>query len=132
MNLLPAVLASTKARRLLADEAVFVKNGVITECAHSNISILKNGELFTHPQSRRILPGIQRKELISTCQRLQIPVNEVAFSVQDLLCADEILVTSSSRLCQRASAVDGISAGGKDKALANKILDEIFSSFPHA
>ena len=129
VNLLPAVLAATKAKRADADEAVFLRNGFVTECAHSNVSILKGGTLFTHPKSRRILPGIQRAQLLSACERLCIPVCEKPFSREALLEADEVLVTSTTKLCQRASMIDGRAVGQKDSALALRIMNEIFSDF---
>lgn len=129
VNLLPAVLASAKAKAAGADEAVFVRENTVTECAHSNISILKNGTLFTHPKSRRILPGTQREQLIRACQMLKIPVREIPFSAKDLFDADEIFVTSSSRLCQRASFINGKAVGYKDEKLASYILDDIFWDF---
>ncbi len=129
VNLLPAVLASTKARLASADEAVFVRGETVTECAHSNISILKDGTLYTHPKSRRILPGTQREQLLFTCKKLNIPVNERAFSVKELLEADEIFITSSSKLCQRAAFINQKHVGLKDTKLASRILDEIFLDF---
>ena len=129
VNLLPAVLAATKAKRAGADEAVFLRNGFVTECAHSNVSILKNGTLFTHPKSRRILPGIQRAQLISACERLCIPICETPFSKEALMDADEIFITSTTRLCQRAYMIGDQACGQKDPDLALRIMDEIFSDF---
>ena len=129
VNLLPAVLASTKARAAGADEAVFLHDGIITECAHSNVSILKNGMLFTHPKSRRILPGIQRAQLLLACKRLNIPVSETAFPKEALMDADEIFVTSTTKLCQRAYMVDDRAVGMKSSALALRIMDTMFSDF---
>ena len=129
VNLLPAVLAATKAKRANADEAVFVRDGFVTECAHSNVSILKNGTLFTHPKSRRILPGIQRAQLILTCEQLGVPVCETPFSKEALLDADEVFVTSTTRLCQRAYMIGDRAVGQRDSALALRIMDKIFSDF---
>ena len=49
LNLLPSVMASQKAKKAFADEAVFVRKGIVTECSHSNIHYLKDDILFTHP-----------------------------------------------------------------------------------
>ena len=129
VNLLPAVLASTKASVADADEAVFIRKGIVTECAHSNVSILKNGVLFTHPNGRRILPGISRKQLIVACKKLSIPVSETPFSFKSLMNADEVFVTSSSRLCQRASTVNGRPVGFRNENAARCLLDTIFKDF---
>ena len=58
LNLLPSVLAAQKAEAEGCDESVFHRGEVVTECAHSNCSILKNGVLKTHPNDHYILPGI--------------------------------------------------------------------------
>ncbi len=131
-NLLPAVLASARARKHGADEAVFIRNAIVTECAHSNVSILKNGMLFTHPTDRHILPGIARERLIDTCLALKIPVSEQPFGVKALLEADEILITSTSKICLRAGAVGGRAVGMRDETRARRIIDALFADFWHS
>ena len=128
-NLLPAVLASAKAKKQGADEAVFIRDGAVTECAHSNISILKNGTLLTHPTDTHILPGIARERLIDACRTLKIPVHERPFRARELMDADEILVTSTSKICARAGTVCGRTAGMKDARRAKEITDILFSDF---
>ena len=128
-NLLPAVLASAKAKKQGADEAVFIRDGFVTECAHSNISILKNGTLLTHPTDAHILPGIARERLIDACRTLHIPVCERLFRAKELMDADEILVTSTTKICARAAAVAGKAAGMKDARRAKEITDVLFSDF---
>ena len=115
LNLLPSVLASTAASEAGCDEAVFHRGATVTECAHSNISILKSGILYTHPTSELILPGITRRHLLIACESLGIPYREHAFTVDDLYCADEVLVTSTSRLCRCATSINGRPVGGKDR-----------------
>ncbi len=107
VNLLPAVLASKEAERAGADEAVFIKNGTVTECAHSNIHFIKDGALHTHPADSSILPGIAREHLFKICKRLGIPVFERKFTLSELACSDSVLVTSTSKLCLIADTLDG-------------------------
>ena len=114
VNLLPAVLASTKAEEAGADEAVFHRGEIVTECAHSNISILKNGTLITHPESSHILPGITRRHLIDCAHSLGIPVCERAFTLEELFSADEVIVSSTTKLLLSAESIDGKTVGGGD------------------
>ena len=79
----------------------------VTECAHSNISIIKNGILYTHPKCELILPGIAREALLDEAKRLGIPRREEAFSREALWSADAALVTSSTKICMLADSVDG-------------------------
>lgn len=48
----------------------------VTECAHSNCHIIKDGKLITAPTDNLILPGIVRAHLIKACKKLEIPVSE--------------------------------------------------------
>lgn len=128
-NLLPAVIASTEAEKCGADEVVFIKNGVVTECAKSNISILKQGRLITHPKSNRILPGITREHLLSIATENGIEIIQRPFTVSELLSADEILITSSSKLCKVANQIDGISVGGKDVRHASLLCKKMYEHY---
>ncbi len=129
LNLIPNVIASQKAAAAGCKEAVFYRpGGRVTECAHSNVHILKDGTLYTAPTDNLILPGIARAHLLSACRRLDIPVREEPYYLPDLMDADEIIVTSSSNLCLHADQIDGQPAGMKDEknyeALRSSVLEE--------
>ena len=132
INLLPAVMASGEAERSGCDEAVLHRGMTVTECAHSNVSILKNGKLYTHPTNNLILPGITRAHLLMACRNLGIPYEERAFTLEELFAADEILISSTTKLCRRAGEVDGVKCGMKDEknatALCKFLLNE-YNSF---
>ena len=121
LNLLPNVLAAQRTKEANCYEAVFVRDGFVTECAHSNVQMLKDGALVTHPADNHILPGIARKHLIQACFALEIPVEERLFTLEELKDADEVIVTSSSALCMSAKTIDGQPVGGKDTALLNSL-----------
>lgn len=114
LNLLPSVIASTRAEECGADEAVFHRGDTVTECAHSNIAILKGGTLITHPESCLILPGITRRQLIRAAKKLGIPVCERPFTLAELYSADEVIVTSTTKLALAAGSIDGHTVGGGD------------------
>ncbi len=129
LNLLPAVLASSYAEGMGADEAVFHRGNEVTECAHSNISILKGGKLITHPTDMHILPGITRARLIRMCQDMGIAVEERVFTRGDLLRSDAALVTSSSKLCLIAESVDGVRLHLRARESAVAICERFFDEF---
>lgn len=129
INLLPAVLASTEADLEGCDEAVFVKDSIVTECSKSNISILKQGRAITHPKTNRILPGITREHLLSICKELSIPYEERGFTLEELYSADEILITGTGKLCKTASRINGVRVGGKDPYLAKKICNKMYDEY---
>ncbi len=108
VNLLPNVLASTYAEQMGADEAVFIKDGIVRECSHSNISILQNGALITHPLDCHILPGIMRGALIEGARKLGITVEERYYTKEDIFLADGVFITSTTRRVAMANMLDGI------------------------
>ena len=128
LNLIPSVLANQRAVERGCDEAVLHRGSRVTECAHSNISMLKDGVLHTAPTDELILPGITRKHLLQLAREHDIPVVEKPFSMVELMNADEVIVTSSSALCMKAESIDGIPVGGKDpqrlKLLQNAYLEK--------
>ena len=132
LNLIPAVMASQKAKEAGCEEAVLYRpGGRVTECAHSNVHILQGGVLRTAPTDNLILPGIARAHLIKACHALGIPVREEAFSLDEMYAADEIIITSSSKLCMFADEIDRRQAGRKDpetmEAIRAWIIDEFNS-----
>lgn len=129
LNLIPACLAITAAKRAGCAEAIFVRNGMITECAHSNVSIFKNDALITHPLDETILPGTARKRLIEAAKRCGYAVEERAFNVVELLQADEVVVHSSGSFCVPVKSVDGIAVGGKAPAMLKTLQDVLVEDF---
>lgn len=129
INLLPSVLAAEKARRAGCDEAVLHRGERVTECSHCNVHILKDGVFRTAPADCYILPGIARRHLIDMCGVLGVPVEEKPFTVNELLAADEVLVSSSSTLCIQAIEIDGKPVGGKDPVLLDRIRSAVYREF---
>lgn len=129
VNLLPAVLSMAKAEREGCDEAVFVKKGIVTECSKSNIAIIKRGRIITHPKTNDILPGIAREHMLICCQRLNIPICERKFGLDELMEADEVLVTSTTKLCKTAGYLNQLPIGGKSPELAQKLCNEMHNEF---
>ena len=129
LNLIPSVMAAQDAARRGVQETVFHRDGIVTECAHSNVSILKDGVFYSHPNDELILRGIAKTHMIQACYRLGITVMEKPYTLDDLRAADEIIVTSSSNFCLHACELDGAPAGGKDPATLKAIQDAVLQEY---
>lgn len=133
LNLIPSCVATEKAKKAGCQEAVFYRaGGRVTECAHSNVHIIKGGKLVTAPTDNLILPGIARAHLIRMCKKLGIPVSETPYTLKELFEAEEVLVTSSSNLCLHACEIDGKPVGGKNPELLEKIRSALLGEFYEA
>ncbi len=95
--LLPNVLAKNAAHRAGADEAVFVHNGIVTECCSTNLFAVINGQVWTHPVGPKVLPGITRAILLDMEQHVGIEILERPFTEQQAAQADELFITSTTR-----------------------------------
>ena len=121
------------AKEAGCDEVVFIRPGNrVTECAHSNVQILQGGTLRTAPCDNLILPGIARAHLLRACDALGIPVLEKPFTKEELMVADEVIVTSSSHLCMRAEQIDGQAVGSKDPETYEKLRTFLLEEFYEA
>lgn len=129
LNLIPNVLAAQHAAEQNCQEAVFVRDGFVTESAHSNIHILKGGVLVTHPADEHILPGIARRHLIDMCVQMNIPVEERLYTIEELLEADEVVVSASSTFGIRVAHVDGITVGGRDRETYARLSEALTREF---
>ena len=129
INLLPSVLTAEMAAKAGVDETVMHRGERVTECSHSNVSILKNGVFITPPADEYILPGVGRAHLIAASKTLGIPVEERIFTMDELRDADEIIVSSAGSLCLAACELDGKPVGGKDPVTLRKLQDFVVADW---
>lgn len=109
VNLLPNVLARQRAAEAGCREAVFVEaDGTVTEASAANLFIVDEaGVLRTHPADERILPGITRAVVLELARALGLPVEERAFTLEELLRAREAFLTGTTSFVLPVATVDG-------------------------
>ena len=131
VSLLPNVLAKQKAVESGAYEAFQVdEEGFVTEGSSTNAWIVdKDGTLITRPTSNSILAGITRADLLKLLEQSDYKVELRAFTVDELLNAREVFLTSSSSYVQPVVEVDGkVIGNGKPGSISNG-LRTIFKDF---
>jgi D-alanine transaminase len=95
ISLLPNVLAAEDAHTQNAVEAIFIRNGMATEGSHSSFIAVKNGIVYTHPDSNLILPGITKKVVIEICKANNIKVIEEGIPATELNFMDEMMIVGT-------------------------------------
>ncbi|MEM1502698.1 D-amino-acid transaminase [Domibacillus sp. 8LH] len=124
LNLLPNLLAKQEAFEAGAFEAVFVRDGVVTEGSSSNLFLVKEGELITPPATKHILHGITRMAVIDIAAELGIPVKEETFAPDAVLKADEVFLTSTGiEIVPVTNADDQKIGSGKPGNITKKIYE---------
>lgn len=107
-SLIANIMYAQEARDNNVAEIILLNKNIVTECSSSNIFIVKNGIIYTHPKNNQILPGITREVIIKYAINNNIKVVEQAFTKEQLFNADEVWISSSRRELLPITKIDGI------------------------
>jgi D-alanine transaminase len=107
LNLLPNVLAKQEALDRGCGEAILHRNGTVTECSASNVMMVKNGTIYTHPADNYILHGITRTVLLKLAKQEGLPIEERPFTLAELNAADEVFICGTTVEVTPVIQVDG-------------------------
>jgi D-alanine transaminase len=125
--LLPNTLCFQEATARGFFECAFVRNGIITECSHSNIFFVIKGILYTHPESVTVLSGITRKNIIRVTKNAGIPVKEEAIAEKRLNNVQEIFITNTSGEITPVTKVNDLIIGGGIPGPVTRMIREKFN-----
>ena len=107
-SLLANTLYAQEAKNNDAEETILYRDGIVTEASSSNVFIVKSNCIYTHPKGPNILPGITREKVIECAKINNITVNESSFTKEQLMDADEVWISSSTREIIPITIIDGI------------------------
>lgn len=124
--LLPNVLAQQAAVDAGAKDAIFVRDGVAIEGAHSNFFGVFNGTVVTYPQSNLILGGITREFVLELADELGLPVELRPIPIEDLWAADELFFTGTTTEVKPCVQVDGRAVGDGTVGPVTRALYDAF------
>ncbi|NIR42619.1 MAG: D-amino acid aminotransferase [Gemmatimonadetes bacterium] len=110
IGLLPNVIAYQHARSENCHEALLVRDGVVTEGAHSSAFCVQDGVVYTHPIDN-ILPSITRRYLIESLRADGVEVREEGVRLEDFRGADEIFLTGTTTEIMGVVSIDGTPVG---------------------
>ena len=105
-SLLANTMYSQQAKQAQVEEVILHRNNTITEGATSNVFIVKNSTLFTHPTGNHILSGITRDLVIESAKHCNLTIKESAVTIDELLSADEVWISSSTREVMPITKID--------------------------
>jgi D-alanine transaminase len=123
VNLLGAVLAKQHAVAGGSLEAVFIRDGAITEGSHTNVFGVIDGELRTYPRSNYILPGITRDVVLELAVEEGVAVREAPIFQQEIGRLDELFVTGTTSDVTPIVQLDGRPIGsGKPGRITRTLM----------
>ena len=123
-NLMNQALAAQQAFQHGAFDAVLRNyRGELTECATSNLFIVKNQTVLTPPIECGLLPGITRELVFEVGRDAGVDVHEKVLHDDDLFNADEAFLTSTTRELVPIVAINDQAIGNsKPGAVTRKLL----------
>tara|TARA_B100001059_G_C17725513_1_gene523191 strand:+ start:287 stop:1138 length:852 start_codon:yes stop_codon:yes gene_type:complete len=131
-SLLGNVMSMNQSKNNHCDEVIMHKDGELTEGGASNVFFVIEGNIYTPSLSSNILPGITRELLISESNKNGIYIEEGKYSVNDLLQAESIWLTSSTKCLGQVIEIIGyetkIELNNEVFQKCNKIFKNAFLS----
>jgi D-alanine transaminase len=126
VQLLPNVLARQAAVEAGASEAIFVRDGTITEGTHTTVFALINGVLRTHPANHLVLPGVTREVVMEIASAMGIEFREQPVALTELPNASELFLTGTTTDVTPVIRVDGDTIGsGSPGPIARALLERL-------
>ncbi len=107
ISLLANVLAKDEAAEASATEAIMVRDGYALEGSASNLFLVRDDVVYTHPKDNLILPGITRDFVLELLNELGLEFKEQFIPKDWLYSADELWVASSTKEVLAATKIDG-------------------------
>jgi D-alanine transaminase len=131
LNLLPNVLAKQAAIEQGVGEVILHRNGTVTECSASNLMIIRSGILHTHPANNLILHGITRAVVLRLAKELEIEVKEQAFTLEELMQADEAFITGTTIEITPITEIDGAAVNqGAPGPMTRRLQEQFERTLP--
>jgi D-alanine transaminase len=107
ITLLANVLLRAQAADEDALEAILIRDGQVTEGAASNLFLVRDGRIATPPKSELLLAGITRDLILELAQAQGLPWEERPIAAAELVQADELWLSSSTRELLPVTRLDG-------------------------
>jgi len=114
VSLLANVLAMEEAARYGEREAIFVRDGRITEGSHTAVMAVRNGALIVPPNGPEILPSVTREVVLELAASLGIELQLRPIPRDELDEIEELMLLGTSTEVMPVIRVDGqpVGSGG--------------------
>lgn len=126
VSLLGNVLAAQYATEHDAMESIQFRDGFLTEGSSTNVWIVKDGKLLAPVRDNLILEGIRYGLVEELCAAQGIPFESRRIAREEVLAADEVLLTSASREVLAVAAIDGRPVGA---GVPGPIYEKLYQAY---
>ena len=128
-SLLGNVLLRQAAADAGAIEVVMFRDGFLTEGSSSNVFVVKNGTILATPKDNLVLPGITYDVVVELARANAMPLEVRQISEAEVLAADEIWVTSSTKEVLAVSTLNERAVGNGKPGAVFRRMHELYQDF---
>ncbi len=132
ISLVANVMLREQATQSGVVDAVLVREGFVTEGTASNFFMVKQGVLSTPPTSQHLLPGITRDLILELAEENGITCQIRPIKQEELVTADEIWLTSSTREIAPVIRLNGKDVADAKAGLVWKKMIHIYQDYKQA
>ena len=111
-SLLANIMVRQQARDAGADDAILIKDGVLTEAGSASVLTVESGTVISRPNSNQLLPGTTRAMVLELAAQAGIKCKDEIISEDRLQAADEICLLSATKGIVPVIQIDGKAVGG--------------------
>lgn len=112
-----------------ADEAILHRGRWVTEGAAANVFVVIDGAVVTPPPSNWLLHGITRDLVLELAAQVDLRVDERPMRLKELLAADEIWLSSSTKEVLAVTQLDGAPVGDGQPGPAWRRVWDAYQAF---
>jgi branched-chain amino acid aminotransferase len=124
---LNSILAKIEATKSGYQEAILLDSrGFVCEGTGENIYMVKDGEVYTPPQTAGILDGITRKSITQIARDLGYTVIERDIARGELYTADEVFLTGTAAEMVPVTEIDDHKVGSGVRGEITTIVQKVF------
>ncbi|MCA1925243.1 MAG: D-amino acid aminotransferase [Thiobacillus sp.] len=129
ISLMANVLMRQRAVEAGCAETIFIRDGLLTEGAASNIFVVQDGTLCTPAPSTHMLTGITYEVVLELAARHGIAVRVGEVTEAGLRSADEIWMTSSTKEIMPVVMLDEMPVGNGRPGPVARQMDALYQQF---
>ena len=128
-----SLLGNCLLRQVAADagalEVVMFRDGFLTEGSSSNVFVVKNGVILAPPKNNLVLPGITYDVVLELAQAHGLAHEVRPITQAEVLSADEIWVTSSTKEVLAVTTLDERAVGGGKPGEVFNRMHQLYQEF---
>ena len=121
------------SRQISADvggnETIMFRDGWLSEASSSNVWVVKHGVVLGPPKDNLVLEGIRYGLLEDLCAKAGIPFELRRVSREEVLAADEIILSSATKEVLPCTVLDGQPVGN---GRPGPIYERLFAGYQQA